>query len=64
MQLWSDSAYGPQGTTALQCFKLHLLLNSSNPTSASVAITVNGGLPGWGVTLVVDIIECPPGFHK
>ena len=33
--------YGPQGTTALQCFKL---LNSSNPTSASVAITVNGGL--------------------
>ena len=47
--------YGPQGTTALQCFKLHLLLNSSNPTSASVAITVNGGLPGWGVTLVVDI---------
>ena len=48
--------YGPQGTTALQCFKLHLLLNSSNPTSASVAITVNGGLPGWGVTLVVDII--------
>ena len=27
-------------------------------------ITVNGGLPEWGVTLVVDIIECPPGFHK
>ena len=55
--------YGPQGTTA-QCLKLHLLLESVNPTSASVAITVNGGLPEWGVTLVVDIIECPPGFHK
>ena len=55
--------YGPQGTTA-QCLKLHLLLKSTNPTSASVAVTVNGGFPKWGVTLVVDIIECPPGFHK
>ena len=55
--------YGPQGTTA-RCHKLHLLLNSSGPTSASVAITVNGGLPGWGVTLAVDIMECPPGFIK
>ena len=55
--------YGRQGTTA-RCHKLHLLLNSSGPTSASVAITVNGGLPGWGVTLAVDIMECPPGFIK
>ena len=55
--------YGPQGTTA-RCHKLHLLLKSSGPTSASVAITVNGGLPGWGVTLAVDIMECPPGFIK
>ena len=55
--------YGPQGTTA-RCHKLHLLLDSSGPTSASVAITVNGGLPGWGVTLAVDIMECPPGFIK
>ena len=54
--------YGPQGTTA-RCHKLHLL-NSSGPTSASVEITVNGGLPGWGVTLAVDIMECPPGFIK
>ena len=35
-----------------------------SPTSASVEITVNGGLPEWGVTHVVDIMECPPGFHK
>ena len=55
--------YGPQGSTA-RCHKLHLLLNSFGPTSASVAITVNGGLPGWGVTLAVDIMECPPGFIK
>ena len=55
--------YGRQGTTA-RCHKLHLLLSSSGPTSASVAITVNGGLPGWGVTLAVDIMECPPGFIK
>ena len=55
--------YGPQGTTA-RCHKLHLLLNSSDPTSASVDISVNGGLPGWGVTLVVDIMKCPPGFIK
>ena len=55
--------YGPQGTTA-RCHKLHLLLKSSGPTSASVDITVNGGLPGWGVTLAVDIMECPPGFIK
>ena len=41
-----------------------LLLKSTSPTSASVDITVNGGLPEWGVTLVVDIMECPPGFHK
>ena len=55
--------YGPQGTTA-SCLELHLLLNSSGPTSASVTITVNGGLPGWGVTLAVDIMECPPGFTR
>ena len=55
--------YGPQGTTA-RCYKLHLLLNSPGPTSASVDITVNGGLSGWGVTLAVDIMECPPGFIK
>ena len=35
-----------------------------SPTSASVEITVNGGLPEWGVTHVVDIMECPSGFHK
>ena len=55
--------YGPQGTTA-RCLKLHLLLQSTSPTLASVDITVNGGLAGWGVTLVVNILECPPGFKK
>ena len=55
--------YGPQGTTA-RCHKLHLLLQSDSPTLASVDITVNGGLAGWDVTLVVHILECPPGFEK
>ena len=55
--------YGPQGTTA-RCLKLHLLLDSTHPTTAFVDIKVNGGLPEWRATLVVDIMECPLGFSK
>ena len=55
--------YGLQGTTA-RCLKIHLLLDSTSSTTAYVNITVNGGLKEWGVTLIVDIMECPKGFQK
>ena len=56
--------HGPQGTTN-RCLNLHLLLQNTSLTSVQslVNITVNGGLSGWGVSLLVDIKECPPGFH-
>lgn len=55
--------YGPQGTTK-NCLQLHLLLNSTAPTSALLAMSLVGGLPGWDLSLHVNITQCPSGFYK
>ena len=52
--------YGQNQTT--NCFQLHILLQNTSLTTALVDIRVDGGLQGWGVSIGVDILECPIGF--
>ena len=52
--------YGQTETT--NCFLLHILLQDTSSTTARVDIRVNGGLQDWGVSIGVDILECPIGF--
>ena len=52
--------YGQNSNTS--CFQLHILLQNTSSTTALVDIRVDGGLQGWGVSLAVDIVECPIGF--
>ena len=54
--------YGQNETT--NCFQLHILLQNTSSTTALVDIRVNGGLQGWGVSIGVDILECPIGFTQ
>ena len=54
--------YGQNQT--ISCFQLHILLKNTTSTTALVNITVDGGLQGWGVSIEVDIIECPIGFTQ
>ena len=46
------------------CFQLHILLQNTSSTTALVDIRVDSGLPGWGLSIGVDIMECPIGFIK
>ena len=52
--------YGQNENT--KCFNLHLLLQNVSSTTALVHITVEGGLPDWGVSIEVEILDCPIGF--
>ena len=52
--------YGQNKT--INCFQLHILLQNTSSTTALVDIRVDGGLPGWNVSLAVEILECPLGF--
>ena len=52
--------YGQNQTT--NCFQLHILLQNTSSTAALVDIRVDGGLQDWGVSIGVDILECPIGF--
>ena len=54
--------YGQNATT--NCFQLHILLQDTSSTTALVDIRVDGGLQGWGVSIGVDILECPIGFMQ
>ena len=54
--------YGQNQTT--NCFQLHILLQNTSSTTALVDIRVDGGLQGWGVSIRVDILECPIGFTE
>ena len=54
--------YGQNETT--NCFPLHILLQNTSSTTALVDISVYGGLQGWGVSIGVDISECPIGFTQ
>ena len=52
--------YGQNKT--INCFQLHILLQNTSSTTTLVDIRVDGGLPDWGVSIEVDIVECPLGF--
>ena len=46
------------------CFQLHILLQNTSSATALVDIRVDRGLPGWDLSIGVDIMECPIGFTK
>ena len=46
------------------CFQLHILLQNTSSTTALVNISVDGGLQDWGVSIEVDVLECPIGFTE
>ena len=54
--------YGQNQTT--NCFQLHILLQNTSSTTALVDIRVYGGLQSWGVSIGVDILDCPIGFTQ
>ena len=47
-----------------ECFQLHILLQNTFSTTALVDIRVDGGLQDGGVSIGVDILECPIGFTE
>ena len=46
------------------CFQLHILLQNTSSVTALVDIRVDSGLPGWDLSIGVDMRECPIGFTK
>ena len=54
--------YGQNETT--NCFQLHILLQNTSSTTALVDIRVKDVLQGLGVSIGVDILECPIGFTR
>ena len=52
--------YGQNETTS--CFQLHILLEKMSSSTALVDIKVEDGLKDWGLSLTVDMLECPIGF--
>ena len=46
------------------CFQLHILLQNTSSATALVDIRVDRGLPGWDLSIGVDMMECPIGFTK
>ena len=54
--------FGQNETT--ECFHLNILLQNTSSTTALVDIRVDGKLPNLGVSIGVDIIECPIGFTE
>ena len=54
--------YGQNETTS--CFQLHILLQNTSSTIALVDIKVKNVVQGLGVSIGVDILECPIGFTQ
>ena len=52
--------YGQNETTS--CFQLHILLEKMSSSTALVDIKVEDGLHDWGLSLIVDLLDCPIGF--
>ena len=52
--------YGQTETTS--CFQLHILLEKMSSSTELVDIKVEGGLKDWGLSLIVDLLDCPTGF--
>ena len=46
------------------CFQLHILLQNTSSTTALVDIRVKDVVQGLGVSIGVDILECPTGFTQ
>ena len=54
--------YGQKLTT--NCFQLHIFLQKTSSTTALVDIRVKNVVQGLGVSIGVDILECPIGFTQ
>ena len=54
--------YGQNQTT--NCFQLHILLQNTSSTTALVDIFLKNVEQGLGVSIGVDILECPIGFTE
>ena len=54
--------YGQNQTT--NCFQLHILLQNTSSTTPLVDIKVKDVVQGLGVSIKVDILECPIGFTQ
>ena len=54
--------YGQYETT--NCFQLHILLQNTFSTTALVDIRVTNVVQGLGVSIGVDMLECPIGFTE
>ena len=54
--------YGQNET--INCFQLHILLQNTFSTTALVDIRVKDFIQGLGVSIRVDILECPIGFTQ
>ena len=54
--------YGQNQTT--NCFQLHILLQNTSSTTALVDIRLKHVEQGLGVSIGVDILECPIGFTE
>ena len=54
--------YGQNETT--NCFQLQILLQNTSSTTALVDIRVKNVVQGLGVSIGVDILECPIGFTQ
>ena len=54
--------YGQNETT--NCFQLHILLQNTSSTTALVDIGVKDVVQGLGVSIGVDILDCPLGFTQ
>ena len=52
------------GQSSSSCFQLHILLQNATSRTALVDIGVLGGQQGWGLSILVDIIQCPIGFTQ
>ena len=52
------------GQSSSSCFQLHILLQNATSRTALVDIEVLGGQQGWGLLILVDIIQCPIGFTQ
>ena len=55
-----DRHYGQLVT--IECFPLRILVKKTVPAQPLVDISVKGGLQGRGVSIVVNVLECPIGF--
>ena len=52
------------GQNQIKCFQIHILLQNTSSTTALVDIRLKNVEQGLGVSIGVNILECPVGFTK